>query len=89
MIAQGFRLKSLNFTPFIFVVSTFSKAMQGAGLGPGQCGIPSQSHQILNDLLDSSHHQDKQQRHQSGPATGGRHIWDLLKETKRRNSAEA
>lgn len=59
MIAHGFRLKSLNFAPFILVISTFSKAMQWAGLGPGRCSIPSQSYQILNDLLDSSHHQDK------------------------------
>lgn len=40
------------------------------------------SYQILNDLLDSSHHQDEEQWHQCGPATSGRHVWDLLKETQ-------
>lgn len=86
MIAQGFRLKSKLYTLYL----CFPKPCRGPDwVQASVVFIPSQSHQILNDLLDSSHHQDKQQRHQSGPATGGRHIWDLLKETKRRNSAEA
>lgn len=40
------------------------------------------SYQILNDLLDGCHHQDEEQRHQCGPATSGRHIWDLLEKKK-------
>lgn len=38
------------------------------------------SYQVFNDFLDSSNHQDKEQRHQRGPPTSGRNIWDLLRD---------
>ena len=41
-----------------------------------------QPYQILNDLLDSSHHQDEEQRHQRRPTSSGRYIWNLLSQTQ-------
>lgn len=41
-------------------------------------GGGSATHVVLYDLLDAGHREDEDERHQSGVATGRRHVGDLL-----------